>query len=83
MSKLEIRTIIRQWVRQMIPTLQGEYTLQQLYTGLQTLFNDDAAWCTIGKKSRIGEYMVRMEVLRAKRLGQGVDRVAPGTYVFG
>lgn len=83
MTKPEIRVMIRQWVRDLLPSLSGEYTLQELYTGLRTLFNDDQAWYTMGQNCPIGEYMVRMEVLRAKRMGQGVERVAPGTYVFG
>ena len=83
MTKPEIRVMIRTWVRDILPSLSGEYTLKDLYSGLRTLFNDNSVWDTKGKNCSIGEYMVRMEILRAKRLGQGVNRVSSGIYVFG
>ena len=82
MTKPEIRTIIRHWVRDIIPTLKGEYCLSDLYTNLRGLFNDNDMWDTYGKQCPIGDYMVRMEILRAKRLTNTVDRIAPGVYHF-
>ena len=82
MTKPELRVIIRQWVRSIVPSLRGEYTFNELYTHLRGLFNNDQAWDTIGTTCSIGDYMVRMEVLRAKRLSENVTRVAPGVYNF-
>ena len=82
MTKTELRTIIRHWVRSVVPSLQGQYSFRELYTHLRGLYNDNQAWDTIGTKCAIGEHMVRMEVLRAKRITDRVTRIAPGIYHF-
>ena len=82
MTKTEISRSIRTWVRNIIPSLSGTYTLQELYVHLSGLYNDQDQWDTIYARRGIGDYMVRMEVLRSRRIDNNVTRVTRGVYVF-
>ena len=83
MTHSEIRLQIRLWIRDLTPSLNGVYSFKDLYEFLRGLFNDDTLWDTMGRTSRIGDHMVRMEVLRSVRLNQSVTKVRPGVYCFG
>ena len=82
MSKTEISRSIRTWVRDILPSLNGTYTLKELYLHLSGLYNDQDQWDTIYTRRGIGDYMVRMEVLRSRRIHDNVTRVTPGVYCF-
>ena len=82
MTKTEISRSIRTWVRDIIPSLNGTYNLQELYTHLSGLYNDQVLWDTIYTRRGIGDYMVRMEVLRSRRVYDNVSRVDRGVYCF-
>jgi len=82
MTKKEIRKEIRMWVRDIVPSLCGEYNVRDLCNNFRSLYNNNDVWDTVGTTSVIGDKMVRLECTRyINRMGGGYKK-GRGVYVF-
>ena len=82
METKAINKEIRNWVRDIIPSLNGAYTLQELYPTLRALYNNNRAWDTWMQTECCGNFMTKMAILKAVKEGRGVTRIDRGTYLF-
>ncbi len=82
MTKPEIRKEIRLFVRDILPSLTGEFNVRDLCNTFRSLYNNNEVWDTIGSTSVIGDKMVRLESTRyINRFGGGYKKQR-GVYVF-
>ena len=83
MTKQEIRKEIRLFVRDILPSLSGRFTTQQLQTLFRSLYNNNDVWDTKGTTSIIGDKMTRLECTRFINRLSGGYKECRGVYVFG
>ena len=82
MTKSQIRKEIRLFVRDIVPSLSGRFTTQQLQTLFRSLYNNNEVYDTIGTTSVIGDKMVRLECTRFINRLNGGYKECRGVYVF-